>query len=1502
MTTSGTDPIEAVAVIGMAGRFPGAGDVESFWRNLQAGHEAVSRFTIAELEAAGVPRAMAERPDYVPARGVLDGADCFDHEAFGYSPREAMLMDPQHRLMLETSHAALESAGYGNGQGEGWTGVFVGAARASYWLGNLADNPAAADGDDQIFIGNEKDFLATRVAFKLDLHGPAVDVQTGCSTSLVAIHLACRSLLSFECDMALAGGVTVALPLAGGYLHQEGSVLASDGHCRPFDAAGDGIVPGNAAAVVVLKRLSEALADGDKVHAVIRGSAINNDGARKMSFTAPSVEGQAQAILLAQQVAGVTADQIGLIEAHGTGTRLGDPIEVSALTQAFRETTGRMGFCALGSLKGNVGHLDAAAGVAGLIKAVCAVRDAVVPPTINVTAPNPAIDFAATPFYLATTATPWDEPVRRAGISAFGIGGTNAHVIVESLDQPRPEASDDRWRLMPISARSEAARDRLCSATATALAAGGLSLADAAFTLQTGRRHREHRAIVVARTAEEAASALRSEPAQGRFMAGGAPASRPKVAFLFPGGGVNYPRMALGLIDREPAFKEALTAMASHLAAEGVDIWPEIRGEAMAPSGVATALPAIFAISYALARLWQARGVMPNMMLGHSLGEYAAATVAGIFTPAEAARLVARRSSLQERSAGGAMLSVMTSAEITLALADPSIDIAAINGPGLCTASGPETAIQALEEALDRAGHRSMRLAIAIGAHARGVDQILGEFRAAFDGMSPRKPTLPVLSSLTGDWLEATDADYWAAHLRHTVRFDLALARLLEEPDLVLIECGPGDVCGALAEQHPAYRPGHSRVASLRKEQIAADDHAVLLTAIGQAWLAGVPVEMSATPGIPDGVRQPLPTYPFERNRLWIDPPAADRRRAVAPADKPIDDWFHIPSWTRALPPAPRSEPGSGAALVFTDEGPLGDAVMSALTAAGYGPVVTLRAGDELALDSEISFQMRPGSADDLAMVLTASGVTPALAVHLWSAGDEASDEVARGFHTLVALVQACAAARIDLPARVVVGTRHAQLAAATDAVFAARATLLGAAQVMPQEVPGLSVSVIDMGCEITPETAAQSLVREALAADPQPVVALRGRQRMLRAFEPVRLASGAPARRTIQPGDVIVITGGLGRVGLLLARHLTARYSAKVALIARPGFPEEADWSLVDAGIDPRTASRIAALRSLRASGADVTLFGADVADPSVMAEAFAAIERQLGPVRGIIHAAAVTRGSALISPILQLSPDLAAEQLAPKLGGLAGLDAAIAACRAPPAFVVMLSSNASILGGLGFAAYSAANHVLDLAAADRSRTGATDWISTNWDRWLLDDDDLAAGAGTSMDSFAMRPAESLDAFMRIVLAGEAEQFVVTRGDLEARRRIWIDGEAEAPKAAGSERPRSSRTAYRAPTGEAEAALCGLWGTLLGIDGIGIDDNFFELGGHSLRVIQLLARVSDMFGVRLPLKSFFAAPTIAGLAELILQALEAGGDRQPDSLLDGLGTLGGETSQVAAQ
>jgi acyl transferase domain-containing protein len=918
-----TQDTEAVAVIGMAGRFPEARNLDELWRNLRDGVDCVRRLTDEELLASGVDPAELGAPTYVKAAAPVADAELFDAGFFGFSPREAEILDPQHRVFLECAWEALEAAGYASASYDGWIGVFAGVSLPSYWMSNLASHPEliAQLGFLQLLLSNDRDYFATRISYKLGLRGPSVNVQTACSTSLTAVHLASQSLLSYQCSLALAGGARISFPQLAGYHHIEGSIFSPDGVTRAFDANGRGALIGEGAGVVLLKRLSEALADGDSIRAVIRGSAYNNDGSQKSGYTAPSVDGQAEAIALAQAVAGVEPESISYVEAHGSGTPLGDPIEVAALTRAFRAGTERKRFCAIGSIKTNVGHLEAAAGVAGLIKTVLALEHRTLPPSLHFETPNPQIDFENSPFYVNTIAREWesDGAPRRAGVSSFGMGGTNVHVILEEAPAPQPGSASRPWQLLPLSARTPTALDAAAARLADHLRAHPeQDLADVAFTLQVGRRAFDHRLALVCRDRDEALAALESRDPE-RLLASRQESSDRPVTFLFSGLGEHYPGMARGLYESEPTFRAELDRCCEILIAHvGLDlrrlIFPNVvgspsagpdlramlgRGGRRAPGDLDRTLyaqPAVFAVEYALAKLLIEWGVRPQSLAGYSLGEYVAAALSGVLSLEDALSLVARRARLIEDLPRGAMLAVPAGEEEARALLGSHLSLAALNGPGVSVLAGPEGAIAEVERLLAERGTPSRRLPTTHAFHSWMMEPLRDAFAEILRGVTLQPPEIPYLSNVTGTWItaeEATDSDYWVRHMVQTVRFADALAELAREPERVLVEVGPGQGLTAMARQ--AGCPLVS-VATVRSAWDGQDDSAYLLGALGRLWLAGLGVDWAGFYAHERRRRLALPTYPFERRRYFIDRPG------VAPRPEPAEQAATSPLSRHARP------------------------------------------------------------------------------------------------------------------------------------------------------------------------------------------------------------------------------------------------------------------------------------------------------------------------------------------------------------------------------------------------------------------------------------------------------------------------------------------------------------------------------------------------------------------------------------------------------------------------
>ena len=891
----GRDEDEPIAIVAMAGRFPGAASVEALWANLCAGRDSVTRFTADQLDPA-IPEALRGSPDYVPARGVFDAVDRFDAAFFGIAPKEAELMDPQQRVFLELCWECIERAGHVPDETGTPVGVFAGKYNASYYQHNVLTRPDLVEklGEFQVMLGNEKDYIATRVAHRLNLTGPAVSVHTACSTSLVAIAQAIDSLRAGRCGMALAGGVAVTCPVNSGHLYQEGGMLSADGRTCSFDADATGTVFSDGAAVVLLKRLSDAIADGNPIHALIRGAAINNDGAGKASFTAPSSEGQAAVIAMAHADAGVEPRSIGYVETHGTATPMGDPIEIEGLTRAFRLGTDDSGFCVVGSIKSNLGHTLMAAGAAGVIKTAYALQHGCIPPTVHYRRPNPAIDFASSPFRVSGELLPWsaaDGTPRRAGVSSFGVGGTNAHVVMEQA--PALPASDPAQgpQLLVLSARTPQALAAMATRLGDQLeAAPDSNLADVAWTLAVGRKAFAHRLALVAGDIASAAARLRSDDtAQAAAVA--RPARAGEAVFLFPGQGCQYAGMGRELHAREPAFREAFDACAAVLDVElGLDFRALVFGDdadALLPTAIMQ--PAIFSIEYSLARWWMAQGVTPVAMAGHSVGEFVAATLAGVFALDDALRLVARRGRLMQAQPSGAMLSVRMPLQALSPRLPDTLSLAAENAPGACVVAGPHEAVAAFQARLEHDGVACRLLRTSHAFHSSMMEAVVPRFADEVEAIERHAPRIPIVSTATGERMsdaQAVSSAYWARHLREPVRFSTAIARLLERPEHVLVEVGPRATLTTLARQQPVLRT--QRIAALAS---LADDpaleHAALLSAFGQAWVAGVPLQPQALDRRARRARLCLPTYPFERTRYWVDPAGLADRAGSGPGQAP---------------------------------------------------------------------------------------------------------------------------------------------------------------------------------------------------------------------------------------------------------------------------------------------------------------------------------------------------------------------------------------------------------------------------------------------------------------------------------------------------------------------------------------------------------------------------------------------------------------------------------------
>jgi len=872
-------PNHDIAIIGMSGRFPGAKNLDEFWQNLVDEKDVSVEFSAEELQANGIDPNLLNDPNYVKRGMPLQDADKFDASFFGYLPKEAALMDPQHRIFLECAYAALEDAGYTSEKYKGLIGVYGGVARNTYLVNNVITHPNYFRSIEDFTKGitQEKDFPSTRVAYKLNLKGAAVNIQTACSSSGVAVHLACQNLLTGDNDMVLVGGGRIQPPVEAGHLHTEGHALSPDGYCRSFDAEADGMVRGNGMAFIVLKKLENAIADGDNIHAIIKSTAIGNDGSNKVGFTAPSVQGQAETIAKAYQKTNINPESISYIEAHGTGTRIGDPIEIAGLTKAFSNFSQKKNYCAISSVKSNIGHFDAGACVAGIIKTVLSMKNKKLPATLHFKTPNPQIDFSQTPFFVNDKLRDWKKgnTPRRAGVSSFGLGGTNAHIILEEAPELKKTTSTRSHNLLLVSAKTEKALHRNVEELKSFLGKNGAAnLSDAAYTLQVGRNQFEQRAFVVLASAEAKISAKKF------FHKKTSPVDK-RISFLFPGGGAQHTNMGIGLYESEPVFREAvdecldILQQKHNLYLRGVLYPNQIERKSEPITNPLHAIALLFTIEYATAQLWMSFGVQPKEMIGHSLGEYVAACIAGVFDLKSALSMVVKRGELFETLPQGGMLSVALPPKEVEPFMDTTLSFAAINKPDHCVVSGSVEAIDKIKAKLDSKEIHSTKLHIRVAAHSLEVEPILEEFEHFLQKIKYNFPQIPIVSNLTGTWVKAEEIaspDYWVKHLRQTVRFAEGIENLLEGNNRILLEVGPGQTLSTFARQHPTKQKEQTILASLRHPKETTPDLAFFQKTIGQLWLEGVEIDFEKANEVHNFHRISLPTYSFEKERHWIEP------------------------------------------------------------------------------------------------------------------------------------------------------------------------------------------------------------------------------------------------------------------------------------------------------------------------------------------------------------------------------------------------------------------------------------------------------------------------------------------------------------------------------------------------------------------------------------------------------------------------------------------------------
>lgn len=1526
-----------IAVIGMSCRFPKAKTPEAFWQNLRNGINCITEFSKEDLKAVGIDPAVMNYPSYVNTGIVLEDVDLFDASFFGFSPRDAEIIDPQHRIFLECAWEALENAGYEPELYEGLIGVYGGVDRSTYVF-NMFLNPEVLQsaGIFTICLNNDKDCITTRVSYKLNLKGPSITIQTSCSTSMVAIIQACESLLSYQCDIALAGGSSITLPQKTGYFFEEGGVASPDGYCRAFDAEAKGTAIGSGAGIVVLKRLQEAINDGDHIEAVIRGFGISHNGSPqttdvKTANISPFINRQAEAIVNAHRMADIDTESIGYVEAHGTGNAVEDLIEVTELTRAFRESTTKKGFCGIGSVKTNIGHCNSAAGIAGVIKAILSLKHKMLIPGLHFTRPNPDIDFANSPFYVVDKLRDWDSAnmPRRAGVSSFGIGGTNGHLILEEAPAANFSRVSRKWHLLVMSARTPGALHTLHANLIDhfSTTSSNNSLANIAYTLQVGRRRFAHRKILFL----DEDTAKRKGLLEQEGISNNGKEDTTSIVFMFPGQGSQYVNMGLELYNQEVLFKEIVDYCCEKLMEPlGLDLRQVMytddpsAGERLKQTSLAQ--PALFIIEFALAKLLMSWGIKPDAMIGHSVGELVAACISGVFVLDDALQLVAYRGKLMQSMAPGAMIVVHQTLKETVVLLDDTLSIGAVNTPASCVVSGPFDSIGSLEKRLDQSAIAHQRLNTSHAFHSAMMDDIVDPFMKRAETIDLKPPQIPFLSNVSGKWIDndsARDPQYWGKQIRSAVQFSDCIMELLRSGARTYVEVGPGNSLCTLLYQHRSKLDGEIAFPSLPHPKDKQPDEKTLVKMLGQLWLAGAKVDWTKYHIHEKRQRVALPSYPFERERYWIDPSRKiGSENASSDRKSDINQWLYIPFWklspveakdgehtfssngtdkngTRlngSTDPANLNGTGHNATshgspwLVFGNESNICTSLIGALKQQDRKLYYVLQKNEFIEID-EYTFGIDAAKNEHYSLLfqrLSAVGVSPRRIVHLWNLTDNQSSNTAHltdSFTSLLYLAQAIIKHNISYPLTLKIISNEVYKVLERDAIESKKSLLIGACKVIPQELVNVTCQSIDLSVDSLLDSSSLTTIEQVLDEcsndSTDIIVAYRNGKRWTQSYKPVSMVAGVRHKTMFKKGGVYLITGGLGGIGLAFAKYIGKRYKCKLVLTGRSSFPGQEHWEdwLSTHAQEDSVSLKIRQFKQLQLLGAEFMIVKADVANLEDMQQLAVEIQNRFGNLHGIIHSAGIAGGGI----VAVKKEEQARKVMDPKVTGSLNLEAVFGDKDLD--FFVLCSSLSAIVGGVGQIDYCAANNFLDAFAHQKNSNFGTRYISVNWDTWgevgmavnTEVPEELKYGQQEALRN-GIRNEEGVELFERI-LTGTYPQVLVSTGEILPRiERIsakqlvleQADNLQQTKKATALHVRPNMSVEFEAANTPIEVSLTDTWVELLGIEKIGINDNFLELGGHSLLAIQLSSRIRSTFNIEFSIQSFFESPTIKSVAAMI--------------------------------
>ncbi len=1502
-----------IAIVGMSCRLPGANDLREFWRNLVDGIESVRASTSEELQLSGLPREILEDSRFITACGRLDGVEEFDAAYFGMTKSIAEITAPQQRLLLELSQHALDDSGYCPENFSGRIGIYTAIESSDYERVHLLTRPDLYDslGEKNLQLVNDIPFSATQVAYKLNLNGPAVGVTTACSSSLVAVHMACKSLLAYEADMMLAGGASYSVNQHTGYLYRDGGIASRDGHCRPFDKDASGTVNGNGGGMVVLKRLADAINDGDSIYAVIEASAINNDGGDKVNYSAPGIASQSEVISEALDLAGINADQVSYVETHGTGTLLGDPIEIAALTEAFREHTQKRQYCALGAVKANLGHLGCAAGVAGLIKTALALYHRQIPPAINFSSPNPKLNIEDSPFYITSENRYWssESNERIAGVSSFGMGGTNAHVILSGREQQAYSDCGKPVHVIPISAKTQRSLDENVRAVKKFIEENdAVSISDVAFTLQSGRKlHPFRQAFTL-----DSRSDIGQQIKKTVLPETGATTAPKRLFMMFPGQGNQWAGMAKSLYDHESVFRDEADHCFRYLQDKhDLQLRSILFDSPVSDTATDNKLKStrfaqigLFVVEYALAKTLLGYGIKPEAMIGHSIGEYVAATLAGVFSLDDALTVVVRRGQLMQALPEGGMAAVaLAETELKAKLPD-LVDVAAVNRNDQTIVSGPTEVITAFIESLAKEGIAATRLHTSHAFHSRMMDGCLNDFRQLMKGIKLNKPAISFFSNVHGRLIandEAGNPEYWITHLRQPVKFFEGLQNMLQGGEAVCLEVGPGNSIATVFSSHSGLRDKSQVFNCMSSHNKAEADITVFTKSLAMLWQSGIDICWASAYRGERRRRVHLPGYIFDKQRYWIEKSLSSAERietkpALSSAHTEVsgkstveDNWLYIPCWEQTILPSATALQDETWMLVGNNE--LLHNALEAQLQCGGKSLVRVKFGEHYSHEEENLFLVNPERVDHFKKVLTAlpANTHKKLIYGVDNAESCNPGQERQNFYHAVNLYKAIEETDSRENSNLLVIGSGTTSLSDEDRIKPAMSMMVALCRSVNAESGKTKWAFVDVQDNIWRNSVssvwqARLLITECRGGLDDAYVSYRGSGRFVVAYKEVESVPHEQSIPAFKTGEVYVITGGLSGIGYEIAKHLAEKYSARLILLSRnaPSYP--GPEHLPKAGSD--SVQKIACLESL---GAEVCSFPVDVSNRKKLQLAFAQAEEQLGRIAGVIHAAGVAGGGMLaIKDNADFEATFAAK--------VEGTESIIDYLRdKQPDFIFLFSSLNAIKSAPARADYAAANAYMDAMAAKYSIESGLPVVSCNWGGWketgMLHD--LLESKGNSLSDEVESLYFSIDEGIRIfenAMGLGLANVVASKTPVSRSLQYPVVDKPEQPTTVitGSEDVKSDNIC-RFESG-IRRTLAGIWSDTLGTAPVSDTQNFFECGGNSLLASQVVFQIQRKFDISFSLSQFLQNPTISATEREIIEI--RAGQEDLDVLEEILSTL----------